>query len=239
MRYYPIFLDIKGRPCSVIGGGDVAERKVSSLLKAGAKITVVSPRLTEKIKKLALKGEIKHVKRSYRKGDLKGAFLVISASSVESVNRAVYEEAQRSGVLVNCVDDPERCNFIVPSVVDRGPLTIAIGTSGKSPLLAKTLRKDIGKAVGREYGTLTEILGAVRNKLLKNGVKNVKKERVINMLIKSPVRAWIKSGSWEEIDGFLMGLLGKGYSLTQLGIRLKRPGKAGLKLTPPDRGLND
>lgn len=227
MRYYPIFADIVKRPCVVVGGGEVAERKVESLLSAGASVTVVAPKATNRLKALEKKGAVKIIKRKYRKGDLKGAFLAVSASDSRPANEAVYEEAVERGILVNVVDDPLHCNFIVPSVVDRGSLLIAISTSGKSPSLARSIRLELEKTVGEEYGTFVEILGRVRNKLLKTEANNVKKERVINALVTSRIPVWIKSNSGREVNRLLVSLLGPGFTLSKLGIRLSQVKKTG------------
>lgn len=219
MRFYPAFLDIRGKWCIVVGGGEVAQRKVEPLLSAGAAVTVISPKLTKRLNQLKREGGIHHTRRGYREGDLQGAFLVISSSDSKEVNEAVYKEATGLGILINAVDDPAHCNFIVPSIVERGALTIAISTSGKSPLLAKTLRQAFENAIGREYGAFIEILGAVREKLLKKGVENDKKENVIKALINSHVPLWLREGNTREIDRFLQGLLGKGNTLSRLGVK--------------------
>lgn len=227
MRYYPIFVDIVKRPCVVVGGGEVAGRKVDSLLSAGAAVTVVSPRVTRRLKTLEKDGVITIIKRKYRKGDLKGAFLAISAADSKAANEAVHEEASKLGILVNVVDDPKHCNFIVPSVVDRGSLLIAVSTSGKSPSLARELRLELEKEIGEEYGTFVEILGKVRNMLLKTGANNVKKERVIKALVTSRIPVWLKKNSPREINRLLGELLGPGYSLSRLGIRISPEKKTG------------
>lgn len=223
MRYYPVHLDIKGSPCAVVGGGQVAERKVEGLLKAGAAVTVISPRVTKGISRLAKDGVVTHVKRAYKPGDLTSNTLVVCASSSIAVNRAARNEAASLNIPVNVVDDPGSCSFIIPSVVERGSLVIAISTSGKSPLLAKMMRKEMEKTIGPEYEPFVELLGAVRNKLLKNGVNSVKKERALAAIIDSPVRRWFKTCERGEINVFLKDLLGDGYTLGRLGIRL--PGK--------------
>jgi precorrin-2 dehydrogenase/sirohydrochlorin ferrochelatase len=212
MRYYPVYLDIKGRPCVVVGGGAVAERKVEGLIKAGAAVTVISPKITKKISRLVKKEGVEHLRRGYRAGDLGGYALVVCASSSKAINSAAYGEAAGRNIPVNVVDDPKRCFFIIPSVVDRGGLVVAISTSGKVPLLARTFRVELEKV---------ELLGAVRNKLLKNGVNSVKKEKILGAIINSPVRGWLKSGSRKEVNGFLKGLLGDKYTLGGLGIRSK------------------
>ncbi len=206
----------------MIGGGAVALRKIEGLLSAGAEVTVVSPTITKAVKGLADKGSVRLIKRKYREGDLKGVFLAVSASNDKGVNALVYEEAQKRGVLINAVDDPARCSFIVPSIVDRDPLLIAISTSGKAPLLAKRMRERLEEEIGDEYGGFVEIIGKVRNKLLKSNINRVKKERVIKALVNSPIPVWIREGSPDKIDAYLKDLLGKGYSLASLGMGSKK-----------------
>lgn len=222
VRYYPVFLDIQNRPCLVVGGGPVAERKVSSLLSAGAAVTVISPRVTRGIGGLAKEGGIKLQKREYRPGALKGFFLVIAATDSRAVNEAVWKEAEELGVIINVVDDPAHCSFIMPSVVDRGSLLVAVSTSGMSPLLARNLREKLEGIIGTEYETLVEILGAVRKKLLKTGLSHVKKESIIKDLVASPLPGLIRAGDTRGINAVLAAVLGKGYSLSRLGIKIKR-----------------
>lgn len=237
MRYYPIFADLSGRPVVVIGGGVVAERKVKSLLLAGAEITIVSPRLTKALQALADGGRVRALKRKYRNGDLMGASLAVSASDRKDVNTAVRKEADSRSILLNVVDDPVLCDFIVPSVIDRGDLVVAISTSGQFPALAKKLRKDIEKTIGTEYEQFTLILGAARKILLKRGESHVKKESVIKALLDSQIPEMIKAGCFDDIDALLKRLLGKDCGLTRLDpghkLRLKpqksaeiRPGRS-------------
>lgn len=221
MRYYPVFLDIKGRPCLVIGGGAVALRKIEGLLSAGAKVAVVSPSASKAVKGLADKGSIRLIKRKYQEGDLLGVFLVVSASNDRAVNASVYNEAKKTGVLINAADEPDKCSFIVPSIVDRDPLFFAVSTSGKAPLLAKKMRERLEGEIGEEYGVFVELIGKVRNKLLKSDIDRVKKERVIKALVNSPIPVWIKEGSPVNIDAYLKDLLGTGFSLSSLGVDFK------------------
>ena len=223
MRYYPVFLDIKGRSAVVIGGGAVAERKVAGLLAAGAAVTVISPKAVRGLELLAQKKRITLVKKAYREGALEaeGAFLVVCAAGSKAANLAAAKEARARGLLLNVVDAPEECGFIVPSVIDRGSLVVAVSTSGKSPALAKRLREGLEEAIGEEYGTFADLLGAVRKKLLKIKMNNVKKERVFKELVHSPIPAWIRDEDEKEINGFLRRLLGTGFTLRALGVVLK------------------
>ncbi|MBI5875237.1 MAG: bifunctional precorrin-2 dehydrogenase/sirohydrochlorin ferrochelatase [Deltaproteobacteria bacterium] len=209
MRYYPIFLDIKRKPCVVIGGGTVAERKVVSLLDAGARVLVISPELTPALKKLASKKKIGYCPKSYEQGDLKGFFLAYSATNNTKVNRAVFSEAKGQAVLLNVVDVPALCNFIVPSVVDRGDLLIAISTSGKSPAMAKKIRQQLEKEFGKEYAVFLEIMGKIRDKLLTVSKESDKNKKIFENIVNSPMLEWIRQGRKKEMNRFLKETLEK------------------------------
>lgn len=164
MRYYPVFLDLKGRKAVVIGGGSVAERKVLALLKAGAAVRVISPHVTATLARLARQKRVTHTRRAYRKGDIKNAFIVIAGTSSIQMNTVIAGEATH---LVNVVDTPSLGNFIAPSVVKRGPLTIAISTEGCSPAVSKTIRREIEKLYGTEFGKYITSLGKMRKRALR------------------------------------------------------------------------
>ena len=162
MSYYPIMLKVEGRPCLVVGGGAVAERKAVSLLEAGARVRVVAPRFTRRLQTLGREGALELATREYQGDDLNGVALVISAASRREVNARVAREAGERGLLVNVVDSPRECSFIVPSVVRRGGLILAISTSGLSPALARYLREELEQEFGEEFGPLLEILAELR-----------------------------------------------------------------------------
>lgn len=218
MRYYPIFLDIRDRNCIVVGGGEVAERKVLSLLNAGARVIVISPEMTDNLERMGMEGKIVILKRPYREGDLEGAFLACAATDNDNTNNMVYAEAKKDGVLLNVVDDPEKCGFIVPSVVERGLLSIAISTGGASPAFAKRLRVELEERYGDEYAIFLEIMAAVRQKLLTKGGESDKNRKVFNKLASSQIPEMIRAGRWEEIEKTIVSLLGKDFSLASLGI---------------------
>lgn len=226
MSFSPIFLNLSDKKCLVIGGGQVAERKVFSLLAAGALVTVISPDITERLQKLALarKGnnKINYIPGKYNKGDIEGFILAISATDSKSVNELVRTDADKFKVLLNVVDNMELCDFITPSVVNRGDLMVAISSSGKSPLLTKALGELLDETLPAELAVLTDILGAVRNKLLKKQVKNDKKIEIYNALIDSPLLEWIRASQRTKINELLKNLLGPDSSLSALKIRLKR-----------------
>ncbi len=160
--YYPVFLDLSGRLAVIVGGGCVAERKVVTLLEYGPRMRVVSPEVTPEIEALVASGAIELERRGYVRGDLEGAFIVVSATSSEEVNRAVHAEAEERGCLVNVVDVPELCSFIVPSIVRRGTLSVAISTGGAAPTVAKRLRKHVQEHLGEEWEPYMALLGEVR-----------------------------------------------------------------------------
>lgn len=224
MRYYPISLDINGRQAVVVGAGAVALRKVEGLLKAGAVVTVIGAAISPGIKAMAEAGRINLIRRRYSKGDLKPAFMAVCATDSAAVNKAVYEEAATLGILVNCADAPDYCNFIVPAVVDRGGLVIAVSTSGKCPGLAAGIRREIEAVYGPEYGIFLEILAAARRKLLKSRIRCDKKERVIRELAASSIPALIKANDRAGIDAILKLSIGPGYTLRALGAALPEDG---------------
>jgi precorrin-2 dehydrogenase / sirohydrochlorin ferrochelatase len=166
MALFPIFLKLTGRPCTVIGGGKLAESKIESLLTATARVIVIAPRTSARITGLAGSGEITLHTREYSHGDLAGQFLAVAATDNPAVNRAVFAEAEASGVLINAVDDPPFCDFYFPSVVRRGDLQIAISTAGASPALAQRLRKEINELLPLDAGDWLTELGNLRREVL-------------------------------------------------------------------------
>ena len=161
--YYPIMLNIQGEKCVIVGGGKVALRKAKMLLECGAKVTVISPALHQDLVRLAQDKAIRLIKRDYKPGDLDGTVIVIAATDAEEINRSVAHEAKKRGILVNVVDDPGESDFIVPSFLRRGDLTIAISTGGTSPALAKKIRTKLEQDFGKEYGLLLPLIGEVRS----------------------------------------------------------------------------
>lgn len=168
--YYPICLEVTQRPCIVIGGGAVAARKVASLLECGARVTVVSPRLRPELEELNRQKKIGVERRSYRPGDLEGAFLAMVATNDPQVSGAVAREGKERGVLVNAADDPAHCDFILPAVVRRGDLLIAVTTGGQSPALARKVREELERIFPPEYATLLHLAHEIREELKAQGV---------------------------------------------------------------------
>jgi precorrin-2 dehydrogenase/sirohydrochlorin ferrochelatase len=216
MRYYPAYLDIQKRKCLVVGGGPVGTRKVKMLLKCGASVTVISPVVSEQLKNLAASGAITLHGRSYRSEDLAGIFLVIGATDDEKLNRRISEDANRLNLLCNIVDRPQDCNFILPSIVSRGDLTICISTSGKSPALAKKLRKSLEDLYGEEYAVFLQLMGAIREKLLRRSHEPEAHKKRFEQLINSGLVDMIRDSQTADINALLFKVLGEGYAFDDL-----------------------
>ncbi|MGA2463587.1 MAG: bifunctional precorrin-2 dehydrogenase/sirohydrochlorin ferrochelatase [Thermodesulfobacteriota bacterium] len=167
--YYPIFLNIQGKRCVVIGGGKVALRKVKMLLDCRANVSVISPKPHPDIAKLSKERAIHLIQREYETQDLKGAVMAIVCTDVKEINRKVADEAKKTGILVNVADDPGPSDFIIPAFFRRGNLTLAVSTSGKSPALARKIRTKLEKSFGEEYASLLSLIGEVRSTLKEKG----------------------------------------------------------------------
>ena len=168
--YYPVYLNLAEKRCVIIGGGVIAQGKIGGLLQAGCTITVISPDATPGIRQAAQRGDITWIQRVYQPGDLEGAFIGVAATNVWHVNREIYEEAERLGVLLNVVDDPDLCSFIAPSVVKREPVTLAISTGGASPALARKLRESLAHSDALEWADLADVLAQARRIIKENRV---------------------------------------------------------------------
>ncbi|HLG29995.1 MAG TPA: bifunctional precorrin-2 dehydrogenase/sirohydrochlorin ferrochelatase [Candidatus Brocadiales bacterium] len=177
--YYTAFLDLTGKKCVIVGGGKVAERKCLSLIRAGALITVIAPEITKRLRAYKDEGVIKHTGRDYRKGDIAPAYIVISATGSRETNERVARDAQSLNKLINVVDTPDLCNFIVPSVFRRGMLSIAVSTGGVSPALAKEIRKELAKIYRPEISKKLEAIGKMRDRAKKEITGRKEREKFI------------------------------------------------------------
>jgi precorrin-2 dehydrogenase/sirohydrochlorin ferrochelatase len=187
MDLFPIFLKIAARPCIVIGAGHLAESKIESLQAAHAKVTVVAPDATPRIADLAAAGEIEWHPREYAAGDLTGSFLVVAATNVPTVNRAVFQESTEKNIICNAVDDPPFCDFYFPSVVRRGDLQIAISTAGASPALAQRLRKEINAQLPLDAGDWLTDLGNLRREVVAAEPLNEERKWLLHQLAQRDV----------------------------------------------------
>ncbi len=169
--YYPMFLKISGKRCVVIGGGEVALRKVKMLIEHEANVEVITPEACSQLNQLAERGEIRMFPRRFQAGDLKDAFIIIAATDDSDANRKVAREARKKAVLVNVVDEPENCDFIVPSYLRRGDITIAISTGGRSPALARKIRARLEKDFENEFAALAVLVDEARDEVKRKGIK--------------------------------------------------------------------
>jgi siroheme synthase-like protein len=198
MRYYPIYLDLKGRHALVVGGGAIAEGKALQLVDAGAHVTVVSPELTEALRAAADRAEINHLSGSFAEGDLNGAFLVISATDDRKVNEEVARAAKERGVLCNVVDQPDLCDFITPALVTRGGLQISVSTGGGSPTLTQRVKREVAAAIGEEYGALLEIATEMRAEAKYRITDFERRKEALRSFVESGALDLIRAGRREE-----------------------------------------
>lgn len=207
-NYYPVYLDLKGKKCVVVGGGEVARRKVETLLAAGAAVCLISPEVTPAISGLVKTGKLVHINREYQNGDLNDAFLAIGATDNEDINRQIAGEAEEAGIMVNIVDVPKLCNFIVPSKVERGDLIISISTGGKSPALAKKIRQQLEELYDDEYAEYVALLGKCREQVLRQ-IPDIKKRRqIFQALVDSDLIELIRQGNRDKIRRKIKGIVG-------------------------------
>jgi precorrin-2 dehydrogenase/sirohydrochlorin ferrochelatase len=162
--YFPAFLDLRGRRCLVVGGGEIGERKTHALLDCGARVTIVSPSVTHRLAALVASGRLVHRARPFRRSDPRGCALAVAATGDPRVDRVVAAAARRWRALVNVVDRPQHCDFIVPAVLRRGELQIAVSTGGRSPAVAREIRRRLERFFGPEYGELISRAGEARNR---------------------------------------------------------------------------
>ena len=216
MRYYPVCLDIKNRECLVVGGGQVGTRKVRTLLACGARVTVVSPEVTTELSQLGQQGQIRIALRDYRADDLASAFLVIGATDDRGLNRRIHQDAEAAKRLCNIADQPDLCNFVLPSIVNQGELIIAISTSGRSPAFAKHLRRRLQKEFGPEYGRLLDLMGVVRSRLLAAEHAPEAHKPLFEKLIHNNLLEMIKNDDRAGINALLDAVLGPGFIYEEL-----------------------
>ena len=209
MGYYPLYLEMNRRRCLVVGGGAVAERKIASLLEAGAKVTVISPDVTEAVARWSKNNSIQFLARRYQRGDVKGHELVFVATNDGSVNAQVHQDGKNQGVWVNAADDPEHCDFVLPSVLRRGDLTVAISSGGSSPALARTIREELEIYFTQEYEQLAGLAAEARIELQKRSLN-------------APFETWRRALSGDVRQLLMRGEVAraKSHLLKELGVSL-------------------
>ncbi len=179
---FPMFMKLEGKQCLVVGAGNIGEQKIGGLLDAGARVGVVALEATPAVREWARAGKIELELRAYADDDLQGAFLVVVATAVRSLNERIYHEAQRLRVLCNVVDVPDLCDFFYPSVVRRGDLQIAVSTAGQSPSLAQRIRQQLEKQFGPGYAAWVAELGETRKLILASDLDKEKKLDLLHAL---------------------------------------------------------
>jgi precorrin-2 dehydrogenase/sirohydrochlorin ferrochelatase len=207
MKVYPIFLHIAGKPCLVVGGGSVGQRKVEDLLAAGAQVTLVSREATTALQTLAARELIIYLQEDFHPDHLNGMVLAIAATNDLNTNQRVSNAARARGLPVNVVDQPDLCSFVVPASIRRGDLTIAIGTGGHSPALAKKLRRDLEQIYGPEYGPYVELLGAIREKVLACRRDHPDNNNLFTLIVASPLLPLLNSCDQSGLQALLSQLL--------------------------------
>ncbi len=206
--YYPVYIEMRDQPCVVVGGGKVAEGKVDGLLAVKAKVTIISPELTSQLRDLAEQKQIIHVARAYQPGDLAGAFMVICATDQPEINHQVWQEATENHQLVNVVDDTPRCNFIAPSILRNGDLTIAISTSGRAPALAVRLKERLQRELGPEYARFLELAGELRQPLAQHIPDFETRKALWYQLVDSEILEVLADGDEAKAREMISGVVG-------------------------------
>jgi len=209
--YYPVYIQMREQSCVVIGGGKIAEGKVEGLLAVKAKVTVIAPDLTPHLRDLADQKQIAHLERAYQPGDLTGAFMVICATDQAEINHQVWQEATSNHQLVNVVDDTPLCNFIAPSILRQGDLTIAISTSGKAPALAVRLKERLQREIGPEYERFLELAGELREPLAQHIPDFETRKALWYELVDSEILEVLASGDEAQAREIISGVVGFGF----------------------------
>ena len=208
MPYYPAFLNLAARPCLVIGGGRVGLDKVTGLLNAGAAVTVISPTLEPTLREWTAAGRVRHLARPYQDGDMGGFTVVLVATDDRTANATISAEGHRRGIWVNCADDPAHCDFILPSVIRRGPVTIGISTGGGSPAMARRMREELTDYFTEDFEGLADMLAEVRGDLRRRGLLAGIDPETWQRAIDGPLRALLAQRRWGQAKARLLARLG-------------------------------
>lgn len=179
---FPAFIKLAGRRCLVVGAGAIAEEKIQSLLASGARITVVAPQATSKIREIASHNQVDWHRRVFKSADVRGFFLVVAATASPKVNHSVFKAASEKGILCNAVDDPPNCDFYFPAVVRRGALQVAISTSGESPALAQRLRRELEETLDQSLNESVRLLGGLRREILASQAPSQARKQLLHLL---------------------------------------------------------
>lgn len=216
MDFLPVFLNLKNQPCLVVGGGEIAARKVGLLLRAGAHVSVVSPSLTDTLTKLRDTGDIRHRATPFQERDLTGMALAIAATDDAAVNQRVSEVARQRGIPVNVVDHPGLCSFILPSIIDRSPVIAAISTGGASPVLARLLRARLETLIPASYGRLAALAARFRHQVKQRLPDTTERRRFWEKVFQGPVAELVYTGRDDEASAALQTALNNEEEISSL-----------------------
>ena len=206
-EYYPVFFDLRGRSVLVIGGGRLALEKVTGLLAAEACVIVVAPDINDELSELRDGGQIEHLAREYRSGDMQGRTLVMAATDDPSANAALHADARAIGVPLNAADDPSNCDFILPAVVRKPPLTLAISTGGGSPAMARRVREELSDYLDADTSSLAALVAEVRAELRDQGAFRSIPSEAWQTAMDSPLRILLAQRRREEAKALLLSRL--------------------------------
>lgn len=197
MRYLPVSLDLRGRSTVVIGGGEIGTRKARSLLDAGASVSVVAAGISSELREWAADGApLRLVDREYQHGDLQGAALAFAATDDAAVQEAVAREAAERNVLLNVADEPDACNFLMPAILELGPVTVSVSTGGASPALAQRIRDEIAAALGPEYASAAEYMGSLHDRFARGPAQ----AQAFARLLQSGLLEALRRGDPERVE---------------------------------------
>ncbi|MGB5252016.1 MAG: siroheme synthase CysG [Sedimenticolaceae bacterium] len=217
MEHLPIFLSVRDQICAVIGGGEIATRKVSLLLRAGARVRIIAPQLCANLSTLHDQDRVTHLARGYQDGDLDNAYLAIAATDDADVNRAVADAGRARNIPVNVVDHPEDGSFIMPSIIDRSPVIAAVSTGGASPVLARLMRSRLESMIPAGYGRLAELAGRFRERVKQAFADPADRRRFWDRVLQGNVAERVFSGHMHEAEVLMEHELGSGPLQTGMG----------------------
>ena len=216
MSFYPVFVQLEEKKVVVVGGGNVAYRKVLALLECGAAIHLAGRELTPELKQMVENEDIHFLGQEFKDEYLNNAFMIIAATDDKDLNHHISTCAREKGVLVNAVDQPPDCDFIVPSILKRGDLQIAISTSGKSPALARRIRKKLEAQFGQEYETFLLMMGRLRKEILSLGLPQKENSRIFQQIVDSDLLENLSDGFSLRMAEFLKNILPEQVNLKGL-----------------------
>ncbi len=216
MGYYPVFVNLEGKKVLVVGGGRVAERKVTTLLRFGAFVSIVSQGLTDELKQLVDHNVIRHLGQDFQEAHLAGAWMVFAATDDPACNHSVSLLAQKRGLWVNAVDQPADCSFIVPAMVWQGDLCIAVSSSGKSPALAKKIRKELELQYGQVYKAFLMLMGRIRPAVLSLGLSQRENSHIFDKIVQSDILDRLSKDDWVGAKNAFSRIFPKGIDVEEI-----------------------